>query len=198
MQPVSADAVRYDRLTVLLHWLVAALVALQWLGAQTIDWFPSGWQRIDARSAHITSGLILLLLVAARVVWRATRGRRLPPADRPALHAVAKATHWTLYALLAGTLALGLMNVWVRGDVIWNLFTVPAYDPANRTLRHQVGDLHGLAANLILILAGIHAGAALVHRLVWRDGVLGRMWFGPGQEAPAPRGVAARSQIERA
>jgi len=36
-------------------------------------------------------------------------------------------------------------------------------------------NLHALAANSILILAGIHASAALIHGYFWRDGVLARM-----------------------
>ena len=34
---------------------------------------------------------------------------------------------------------------------------------------------HELAANTIVILAAIHAAAALVHHYLWRDGVLRRM-----------------------
>ena len=178
MQPVT-DAPRYDRRTIWLHWLTAGLVAAQWLGAQTIDWFPRGPLRVDARSMHITAGLVLLLVLATRVLWRATDGRRLPPGDRGWLHVVAKGTHWSLYALLAATVALGVFNVWVRGDSIFNAFTIPAFDPANKALRGMVEEWHGTAANLILILAGVHAGAALVHRYLWDDGVLGRMFSRP-------------------
>ncbi len=174
MQPVT-DAARYDRRTIWLHWLTAGLVVAQWLGAQTIDWFPSGPWRVDARSLHITGGLVLLTIFALRVVWRATDGRRLAAADRGALHVVAKATHWGLYALVALTIALGIMNVWVRGDSIYNLFTIPSIAPGDKALRGMIEDWHGTAATLILALAGLHAGAALVHRYVWKDGVLGRM-----------------------
>ena len=175
MQRISAGAIRYDTRTIWLHWATALLVVLQWGGAHVIDWFPRGPLRVDARSVHIVLGLALLGIVAVRVVWRATQGRRLLPADRGVLHAVAVATHWTLYALLIGVLALGLFNVWVRGENIFNAFTIPAYDPAGRALRALVQDWHDTGANLLLILAGLHAAAALVHRFVWRDQVLARM-----------------------
>ncbi len=174
MQPVSETADRYDRRTMWLHWATALLVASQWVIAQIIDDFE-GAARVDARSVHITLGLILIAVLATRIVWRATQGRRLPAADRGALHAVAKGTHWAMYLLLIAAVTLGVANVWVRGDSIYNLFRIPAFDPGNKPLRTQVEDLHGLAANSILILAGIHASAALVHRYVWRDGVLARM-----------------------
>ncbi len=174
MQPVT-DAAQYDRRTIWLHWLTAVLVVGQWIGAHTIDWFPRGPLRVDARSTHILFGLVLLGIYAIRVIWRATDGRRLPAADRGVLHAIAKGTHWTLYGLIAVTLVLGVFNVWVRGDSIYNAFTIPAYDPADKALRATIQDWHATAANLILILAGLHAAAGLIHRYVWKDGVLARM-----------------------
>lgn len=174
MQPVTA-APRYDRRTIALHWLTAALVVGQWFGAQVIDWFPRGPLRVDARSVHIVAGLALATVFVVRVVWRLTGGRRLPPADRGLLHGVAKATHWGLYGLIGITLALGVFNVWVRGDSIFNAFSIPAYDPGDKALRAWVQNWHSTLATFILALAGLHAGAALVHRYVWHDGVLARM-----------------------
>ena len=175
MQPVSDDARRYDATTMFFHWATAILVITQWLGAQVIDWFPRGPLRVDARSVHITLGLSLAALVAARVVWRLTRGRRLPLADKGALNVVAKGTHWGLYALLAAMLLAGMFLTWTRGDSIFNLFSIPAYDPADKALPDQVLEVHATIGWLILALAGLHAGAALVHRYLWHDGVLARM-----------------------
>ena len=70
MQPVSTDAQRYDPATMFLHWATAVLVAAQWLGAQTIDWFPRGPLRVDARSMHITGGVLLAALLVARLLAR--------------------------------------------------------------------------------------------------------------------------------
>ena len=175
MQPVSTDARRYDTATIFFHWATAVLVATQWLGAQTIDWFPRGPLRVDARSVHITAGVLLAALLAARVLWRATGGRRLPLADRGAVNLLAKGTHWVLYALLAAMVLAGLFLAWTRGDSIFNLFSIPAFDPADKALPDQVQEVHATIGWLILALAGLHAGAALVHRYLWRDGVLARM-----------------------
>ena len=175
MQSTDIDARRYDRTTMFFHWATAILVVTQWLGAQTIDWFPKGPLRVDARSMHISFGLVLAALLAARIVWRLTQGRRLPLADKGALNVVAKGTHWALYALLVAMVLVGMAVVWAQGDSIFNLFTVPAYDPSNPDLGDQVQGIHGKIGWLILALAALHASAALVHRYLWRDGVLGRM-----------------------
>lgn len=175
MQPVSNDARSYDATTIFFHWATAILVVAQWLGAQVIDWFPRGPLRVDARSVHVTFGLLLAALLAARLFWRVTGGRRLTLADAGALNLVAKATHWALYALLVAMVLAGMFLTWTRGDSLFNLFTIPAYDPGNRALPHEVQDVHGTIGWIILALAGVHASAALVHRYLWHDGVLGRM-----------------------
>jgi len=175
MQPISPIRKHYDRATIFFHWATALLVAGQWLGAQVIDWFPSGPLRVDARSVHITGGVILAALLFARIVWRGTGGRRLPLADRGILNVAAKATHWGLYALLAAMVLVGLFLVWARGDSIFNIFTIPAFDPANKNIPKQTGEIHETIAWIILGLAGVHAAAALFHRIVWKDGVLERM-----------------------
>jgi cytochrome b561 len=174
MQPVTPKATPYDRTTILLHWMTAFLVIEQWLSAQIIDDF-SGYWRIFVRSLHITLGIILALVLIARIVWRSSSGRRLAASDPPLLEAVAKATHWGLYLLMAVAVGLGMFYTWVRGDHVFGLFTLPAFDPGNKALRHQIGDLHGTIANIILIVAGIHAFAALFHHYIWRDRLLARM-----------------------
>ena len=173
MQPVDRTATRYDRTTIWFHWLTALLIVSQWCIAKMIDWAPRGDPRVPMRSLHLTVGVILIGLIAARIIWRATEGRRLPAADRGALHVVAKATHWGLYALIAVTLAGGLLLWWVRGDTWFFVFSLPKLDdPA----LHDLADTyHPLLGTIIIVLAGFHAAAAIVHRLVWHDGVLARM-----------------------
>ncbi|MDR3529248.1 MAG: cytochrome b [Rhodopila sp.] len=175
MQPVSRAAARYDNATIFFHWATAVLVVTQWLGAQTIDWFPRGPLRVDARSVHIVCGLLLAAVLVARIIWRLTGGRRLPPADDGLLGLAARATHWVLYILLAAMVLVGIGLTWARGDSIFNLFSIPAFDPGNRALADEVQDIHALIGWIILAVAGLHASAALVHRYLWRDQVLGRM-----------------------
>jgi cytochrome b561 len=175
MQPVSPAATRYDTTTIVFHWVTAILVAEQWLGAQIIDWFPKGAPRIDGRSVHIICGVLLAMILLSRVVWRVTQGRRLPLADGRMLNLVAKATHWGLYALLAAMVVVGMALTWTRGDSTFNLFTLPAFDPANHAPADQVHDVHVTIGWIIVGVAGLHASAALFHRCVWHDGALGRM-----------------------
>jgi cytochrome b561 len=169
------ETFRYDERTIALHWAVAAIVVFTWCLGQSIDWFPRGMARTAARSVHIVLGLSLIVLIAVRLRWRATAGRRLPAGTGGRLQRAASAGHVLLYALLLAGMLLGLANVWVRGDSIFGLFRVPEFDPGNKELREQVEDLHALAVNVLFGLAGAHAALALFHHYVLRDGVLRRM-----------------------
>lgn len=174
-EPAETQGLRHDRTTIALHWITAVLVALLWMMGQTVDWAPNGSLRIDYRSLHITLGITLGVVLVVRLAWRLTRHQMLAPLDNGLLLFIARVTHWALYALLIVAVGLGISNVWVRGDTIFNLFKVPAYDPGNRPLIHLIGGWHALAANAILIVAGVHAAAALFHHFIMRDATLRRM-----------------------
>lgn len=165
----------YDSRTIFLHWATAALVLTLWISGQCIDFFPKGTWRIIARSLHISIGLLLGIILVARLAWRAGQGSQLP-AQTGAVGVVGRVFHAGLYLLLVGIVAIGLACVWIRGDNLFNLFTVPAFDPTNKTLRHDAVELHGLIANILLASALFHAAAGLWHHFVRRDGVLKRMW----------------------
>lgn len=176
MHTSDIAAPRYDRRTIALHWASAALIGCLWVLGETIDLFPKGEPRIAARSLHIVLGVGLALVLIARLAWRAGgRAARLPPAGAGRLDALASLTHKALYGLVIMAVVLGIANAWVRGDTVFGLFRIPAFDPGNKDLRESVEDWHGLAANVLLFAALLHAAAALAHHFVRRDGVLRRM-----------------------
>ncbi len=173
--PAATQGRRHAAMTIALHWITALLVVVLWGIGQTVDFAPNGVLRTDYRSVHILLGVILAVVLITRLAWRAEKGGMLPPLDTGPMLLVARATHWTLYILLVLAVGFGLLNVWVRGDSIFTLFSVPQLAPGNRVLRHQIGDWHALAANGLLIVAGLHAAAALFHHYILRDATLRRM-----------------------
>jgi cytochrome b561 len=174
-RPAAEPAPRYDGLSILLHWLTAGLVVVLWTLGQTIDFFPKGAPKIDARSVHITLGATLGVVLLIRVLWRASAGRKLPLAAQGWLGVTAKVVHYGLYVLVAVTVVLGIFNAWQRGDVLFNVYRIPQLIPGDRALRHALGELHGDCADVVLIVAGLHAAAALAHHYLLRDRVLRRM-----------------------
>lgn len=168
-----AVIVKYDRTTISLHWITAGLVVVLWIIGQTADWFPDGPFNTGYWSVHVVLGFALAALIAGRMIWRNSGGRRLPAADTGVLHAVAKATHYGLYLLLLVVVVLGTVNAFVRGYNLFDLVSLPQI--GDRTMRKPITQWHGLAANLLLALAGLHAAAALFHDYITRDSVLARM-----------------------
>ena len=168
-------ATRYDGVSILLHWLTAALVVTLWTLGQTIDFFPKGAPKIDARSTHIVLGAKLGIVLLVRMLWRAGAGRRLPLANSGWLGVTAKLVHYGLYVLVGVTVVLGIFNAWQRGDVLFNLYTIPKLVPGDLVLKRALEELHADFADAVVIVAGLHAAAALAHHYLLRDRVLRRM-----------------------
>lgn len=169
---------KYDKRTIALHWISAALIIGLWIVGQCIDFFPRGVARDTVRSLHITFGVLLGAVLVMRLMWRLRGGTKLANAASGYLGSAAVAVHYLLYVLIAAVVVIGAWCVWVRGDTLFHLFTVPAFDPGNKQLRHDAVELHELAANILLAVAALHAAAALWHHWVRKDNVLRRMWPG--------------------
>jgi cytochrome b561 len=113
-------------------------------------------------------------VVALGMLWRTTRGRRLPSLNRGALHLTAVATHQLLDLLLLIMVALGITDVFAHGFPLFNLWHFPKFG-SDEFLR-SVNAWHGLTANIIIAVVLFHSAAALFHHHVIKDSVLRRMW----------------------
>lgn len=161
-----------------LHWLVAALVFLQFgLGLYAAG-LPLSLARLQWLSRHKSLGLALLALVLLRLGWRLMNRAPLPPPSMPRWrHGAAAATHWSLYILLLFAPLAGWMHASAAGlSVNWfGLFLVPDLLPKQAYLSALFKAVHkGTVALLALLILG-HILAALWHALVLGDGVLQRM-----------------------
>lgn len=174
---MKADAPqpRYDATTIALHWTVAVLVAAQWVIGQTIDDMPKGALKLDYIGLHLTIGVLIGVTLLFRLAWRAGPGRRLPPADRAALHVLAKAIHWSLYVLIGATVALGITFAVAWGVPIYTVARIHGLAAGNRPLARALLHWHGTLADAVLILAGLHACAALIHHYLLGDRLIRRM-----------------------
>jgi cytochrome b561 len=90
---------------------------------------------------------------------------------------LAHLAHWGLYALLLALVPLGFAIRWSGNHPLsfFGLIDIPAAFRLARPNARSARELHELAANILMALAGLHAAAALFHQYVLRDGVLARM-----------------------
>lgn len=165
----------YDGLSILLHWLTALLVVSLWTLGQTLSDFPKGAPREAALSVHILLGITVGAVLLVRIGWRSSAGRRLPPADAGWQGRLAQSAHHGLYVLLLVTVALGLSRVWLHGNSVFHWFAFPKPAFSTWKLTRTIGGLHGDLADIVVIVAGLHASAALAHHYLLRDSVLRRM-----------------------
>ncbi|WP_024519293.1 cytochrome b/b6 domain-containing protein [Bradyrhizobium sp. Tv2a-2] len=168
----------YDRLTIGLHWATAVMVAIQFVIGKTAPLLPRGALRVDIWSIHVVQGFVLSAVVLAGVFWRRMH-RRTAPTERGVFRALATATHHMLEALLIMIVALGILDVFAHAFPLFNVVSFPRLGD-DQFMRH-VNAWHEVAANILIVVALGHAGAALLHHYVLRDNILTRMWPGPGE-----------------
>jgi cytochrome b561 len=194
------DRVHYDAVEMALHWTTAVLVITLYLLAQAWGFLDRGPLRHALQSLHVSLGLLLAATLLARILWRVGPGRSLPPATTGLVELAAKTSHYALYTLLVAVVGLGLCFRWAQGEPLafFGLFALSAPYPFVKEQAQTLGDLHYWVATTIIMLAGLHAAAALFHHYVLRDDVLWRML--PGLRAkraeaatPDPRTVAKKS-----
>jgi cytochrome b561 len=169
----------YGALPQALHWLTAICVIVAWLLGQFHDSFPKGPPRGAALTAHIALGECVMVFLVARLVWRMADP---PPPLEPTrfgrlLEIASRVSHYALYLLLVAVPVLGVVVQLKRGNAlpIFGAWSFASPWPTDRATARSVLEVHELLANALLILAGIHAAAALVHHYVFRDRTLTRM-----------------------
>jgi len=169
----------YGIIAIGLHWLVAILVpGLFALGLWMVDLtYYDTWYR-TAPSIHKSVGILLFALLALRVLWRLVNPR---PSPEPTLSRFERRAsglvHGLLYLLLFGVMVSGYLISTADGRPIevFGLFAVPATLTGLPGQADRAGDIHLILAMAVMVLAGVHALAALKHHFIDRDRTLIRM-----------------------
>ena len=107
---------------------------------------------------------------------RSLSSRRGGIIGRP-LEILARLNHYALYALLVAVPLLGVIVQLKRGNAlpVFGLWEFVSPWPADRALSRTILRVHEYLADTLLILAGVHAVAALIHHYVFRGRTLSRM-----------------------
>jgi cytochrome b561 len=148
----------YSGVQIALHWLIAILIPLAWLSSGGAE---EAWDAMEEGAAapgfvpHVAFGLAILALVLVRLAVRLRRGVPEAPGVPGSLQV--KAADWghRLIYLLMIMVPLGGISIWFGGM--------------------DNGDVHGLFANVLMIVVLGHALVALYHQYVVKDGLLRRM-----------------------
>ena len=177
--PAKNTPSRYGWLSIALHWGMAlTVIGMFALGIwmRELSYYDP-WYK-DAPAIHKSIGILLFLMLIVRIVWRNINIR---PTDDPALkpweRTTAHLTHIALYGLMFALMIAGYLISTADGRAIevFGWFQVPAtlYDlPEQEDI---AGEIHELIAWALILLAGVHALAALKHHFINRDTTLLKM-----------------------
>ena len=173
-QPKAA----YDPVAQGFHWLVLALLAVQFAVAWTMPDITKDTPDTGLVAWHLSVGLTILLVMALRLAWRLAHPPPPPPEDLPAaLRALSRATHWLLYAILLALPLLGWANASSRGYParLFGVVELPALVAKGDAFGHALGDVHATVALALLAVLALHVAGALYHLVVLRDRTVQRM-----------------------
>jgi cytochrome b561 len=161
-----------------LHWVMALLVfglfALGWVAVS----LPLSPLKLTMFHWHKSLGLLALVLVVVRILWRLFDR---PPGPVAGLEgwerAAARAAHLLLYVLmvampLSGWLINSAANFPFKP---FGLFPLPDLVAPDKALQEDLQTLHLTGFWLLAALLMLHLGAALRHHFVKRNLVLRRM-----------------------
>lgn len=168
---------RYDRLSMALHWLSAAMVLLAIALIEFKGAFGRGAGREAMKLAHYQAGAMVLVLTAMRVVWSLQRAQVAPLAtETPAERILARIVHGALYVVLLAVPLAGVLSLLATGKPVMLLgVEFPVWSEGGKALAKSIKRIHESLANGMIALLFLHVGGALWHRYVRHDGVMHRM-----------------------
>jgi cytochrome b561 len=184
MQPVSPSAPaqqapKYTKVAMALHWLMAALIvwafSIGWIMTDIPGFTPT---KLRYFSWHKWIGVTVLMLAAARLVWRALHQ---PPALPGGMQGweklAAHAGHAALYVLMLAIPVSGYFYSSAAGVQVVYLGVLPlpkliAADPAVADVLKRIHIY--LNYGLLCAVAG-HLLAVVKHQLIDRQRLLSRM-----------------------
>src|ERR1700686_2634763 len=171
------NRLQYGTTAKVFHWLVVALLIVQYLIGWLMPDIHRGMKPGAAMTFHVSFGLLILILIVVRFAWRLTHPvaseSSLPPWQRLSSEAV----HWLLYALVLATTVTGWLLASFPGWLMFFFYLAPLPMLAsnNAAAGKTMDGLHQAMEWALLVVIGIHVAAAMAHIFIYRDRIIQRM-----------------------
>lgn len=169
----------YDRVARLFHWTIALMVVIQIPAGVAMTSEPLEGVGTPLYVLHKGMGVLLLLLIVGRIVWRLThRPPPFPDSMPPLEQRIAHRTHIAIYVLLVTMVVSGYLRT-VADEYpieLLDALGVPPLVGHHPRLAATMLVVHQFAVLALLGLVAVHVSAVLRHHLIDRDATLSRMW----------------------
>jgi cytochrome b561 len=201
--PVMNQSARYDSVSQFLHWTTALMVVVLLIIGKA-GLFDADHPGSAGFMWHGSLGVLVLVLVAARLLWRLVSPSPSFPQTMTRLGRIAARTmHASLYVLLVALSLSGWLAASSEGSSVnfFNVATLPRWELSGPAQARPDGvsptaapraqappsagagedregpakEVHELLADALLILVALHFLAALKHQFIDRDGLIRRM-----------------------
>lgn len=174
---------KLSRTTIIFHWL-AAIIVLSLLG---LGYYMATYEDYSLYPLHKSLGILALLLILMRVIWRLREGWPIPLDTHKKKEMVAaRAVHWALLIAIVGMPVSGVIMGATSGHgvAVFGSELIPRVpDPTNPSavlapfplldsLSHWV---HEWLSYLLVAAVIIHVAGALKHHFLDKDRTLRRM-----------------------
>lgn len=177
MQIHNTDT-RYGIVAKSLHWIIAILIITAWIvGFYMADLPAKDPSKFKLFDLHKSVGMLILMLVIARLSWRLYDGSPKFYNMNPLLVVAAYTVHYLLYAFMF----IQPLSGWAMSSAagfnpsFFGLFTFPGLVAKNPPNAEFWVAVHNSSAMILLTLFILHVGAALAHHFIFKDNTLRRM-----------------------
>lgn len=169
---------RYGTVTIVNHWLGAAIVIALLITGLMLDGLARGPEKRALMDIHNAIGMLTLIYVLFRVAWRL---KFRFPAELPGPQwqaTVAHIVHWVLLVDIVVLFVAAPVIVWSTGNplAIFDWFAIPSPMARDMALHGAMEEVHEFAAEYVLMpLLALHILAAVKRAALDKDGTLSRM-----------------------
>jgi len=169
---------QFGLVSILLHWTLAIMIISLFIVGNILEDMPKGPDKGQLMGLHQSMGMLVLMLVLVRLIWRIRQGFPAPlNTQAKLLNRIAKLWHWALLIIIVAIPLTGYLaaDAGPRSVAFFGWFNWPDLIEPTRDLRKQLGGLHGALNKLMIPLVLIHILAAFKHHFWNRDATLKRM-----------------------
>ena len=167
----------YGSVTKFFHWTIGVLIlGMLAVGAYMADYAPKDLKGILYMN-HKAVGVIVLMLVLARILWKFQNQTPAYPESMPGWQKKsAIGLHHVLYIIMFLMPLSGYVMSVAGGHSInmWG-WQVPDLISPNKPLAGLAHEAHETIAAIFYVVLPIHIGAALYHYFIQKDNILQRM-----------------------
>ena len=159
---------QYGLIARMLHWTsVATLLTVIVVASQFSD-LATGPEKLEFISLHSSIGILLLMLMIARLTWRNLNPNPIYSYSiKPWQKLLAISLHRSIYVIIIAQCIAGILMLLTSGQTVhfFDVFELPALLDKASSIHVTILGFHYLISVMIYPLFAVHISAAIYHQI---------------------------------